>query len=605
MNWKQTWVLVGIAAALAAFILLFERRLRSTSTDGAPPVRPVSLRAAEVTNVQLRLTNQLIARVERAAGDAPWQVTVPIAYPAHGPAIDWLLLSLEAANSVTFIPPEELARERRSMSDFGLEPPRATLTLQHRGQRTELNLGARTPAGEGVYLQMAGERGIHVVPAELFDRLPRSFNDWRDTALVSLDGVAFNRMEVRSPARGFAVEVDQPSKSFRLTKPSPARADGAKLDALWRKVFTAHVHGFVSDNPRTDPEPFGLQPPEAELVFGAGTNDLVVVQFGKSPTNDPSVVYARRLTHTNIVLAPRAVLEAVLTPHADLRDRRLMTFDPAQAEILEVTGPGAFTLRRQTNGAWALGDTAGTLADTELVLESLVQMLRLEGNVEKDFVTDFATLYGLAPPAMQFFVKAAATNAAGSPTNRVLAQLDLGARADGKVFARRPDEQSVYSLPVTEADRLPVGAWQLRDRRVWSFNTNQVARVKVRQRGYEREMIRNGPAAWSFAEGSQGVLNDFAVEEAMHRLGQLRAGRWVARSAAARPLHGFRDDGHKITIELKNGARPSVLTLEFGGPSPLQIPYALAELDGEAWVFEFPVPLYFDIVRYLSNPPRE
>jgi hypothetical protein len=91
----------------------------------------------------------------------------------------------------------------------------------------------------------------------------------------------------------------------------------------------------------------------------------------------------------------------------------------------------------------------------------------------------------------------------------------------------------------------------------------------------------------------------------MHRLGQLRAGRWVARSAAARPLHGFRDDGHKITIELKNGARPSVLTLEFGGPSPLQIPYALAELDGEAWVFEFPVPLYFDIVRYLSNPPRE
>jgi hypothetical protein len=46
-----------------------------------------------------------------------------------------------------------------------------------------------------------------------------------------------------------------------------------------------------------------------------------------------------------------------------------------------------------------------------------------------------------------------------------------------------------------------------------------------------------------------------------------------------------------------------VLSLEFGGKAPSQFPYALATLDGQSWVFEFPLQLYFFVVRDLSNPP--
>ena len=67
--------------------------------------------------------------------------------------------------------------------------------------------------------------------------------------------------------------------------------------------------------------------------------------------------------------------------------------------------------------------------------------------------------------------------------NVVVGTLQLGARQDNKVFARRPDEVTVYSLAPKDVARLPYAAWQLRDRRVWSFTTNQIARVTVRHGG--------------------------------------------------------------------------------------------------------------------------
>ena len=212
MNWKPTWLLLGLAAGLFAFIVLIERRLPDQS---APPARLLSFRATEVTNIQLRLTNQLLLRVERTNAAAPWQITVPLVYPAQPHAIEWLIQSLEAITSQTDISAAELKSSRRTAAEFGLDIPRATLTLQHAGQRTEILFGARTPVGDGVYVQVLDQPDIHVLPAELAERLPRSHNDWRDTTLMSI--TSFNRMEVRSAGRGFTIDINQTNQIGRAS----------------------------------------------------------------------------------------------------------------------------------------------------------------------------------------------------------------------------------------------------------------------------------------------------------------------------------------------------------------------------------------------------
>lgn len=598
-SWKTTAWLLASAAVLFAFIYFFERHQRPTAVQSGTPSRLLAFKGTEVTNLVVRRTNQFVLRADRA--NVAWHITLPFYYPGQPFAVEKLLRALEDLAPRTHLTQDELSAQKRSLAEFGLDPPAATVILQHQGQRTELNFGSRTAVGDQVYVQVARSPGIYVVGADLLAMLPRTANDWRDTALVNMTDSNLDRIEVRTASRSFAIEVDPTNKVLYLAKPTRARASVPKVEALIRKVASAQALQFVTDDPRADLDAFGLRPPDAELVLGLGTNDLQVVQFGKSPTNDPAVVYARRLAQTNIVLVPRNVLEALQTSHAELRDRHLLAFDPAAVDSIEVRAETNFSARKQTNNLWFVTEPEFLPADGELVRNWLNQLSFLEGQVEKEVVTDFAP-YGLAPPARQYVLRAATTNALGAPTNRIVAQLDIGARRDKSVFARG-GEDSVYVLPAAMFDRLPAAAWQLRDRRVWSFSTSQVSRLTIQHRGYTRQVLRSPNGEWSLAPGSQGIINTFAVEEMMYRLSDLRAVSWVARGDEARAQYGFTDTGHKLLIELRLADKLRVLSVEFSARPPAPYPYALASVDGQTWIFEFPPQLFSEISAYLSNPP--
>jgi len=606
-RWRTTWIVFGLALVVFAFIALFERHWRRGDAEYQPPARLFTFKAADVTNIALHVTNQLLLRVERTNASSPWALTVPINYPAQSFAIEWVLAQLESLAPETRISQGELIAGKRTLAEYGLDLPAATLTLHYQGQRKEMYFGIKTPVGDQVYAQVLHDPGVFTAPAALFDRLPRAANDWRDTMLINLVGASFSRLEVRAPGRGFALEFDPASKILALTKPTPARADQGRVESLITRLGTAQVRQFISDNPRADLEAYGLQPPEAEFVAGLGTNDIIVVQFGKSPTNDPASVYARRLAQTNIVLVSRELLDFLQLPHSAFRDRHLMSFPTGAVESVEVIGSTNFTVRRQTNGTWMVNDGAEGPIDGDLMSDWLSAMNRLEGDIEADVVTDFKTLYGLNPPARQYIVRAALTNISGAASNRVVAELHLGAVQEEKVFARRPDEVAVYAVKPRDVTRLPHALWQLRDRRVFSFTTNQVTRISARYQSREWTLQRSQASQWSIGPGSQGVIRDpqmfsLRLEEIALRLGELRAEAWTARGEDFRLVYGFKDDSDRLVIELKNGDKPQTLTLEFGNRAPNQVPYALAVIDGQTRIFEMPAALFFYIVRDLFTP---
>jgi hypothetical protein len=205
MKWRTTWMLVGTAAVLFAFIVLVERRLRPTYAEGAPPARLFSFKAAEVTNIILRVTNQLSLRADRDPAGNSWSLTLPIVYPAQTPAIEWLIQAIEGLAPTTYITPQELVSGRQSLADFGLDVPGTTIALVHGGKRSELAFGSKTTLGDEVYMQLPDRPGVFLVPAELSDRLPRNFNDWRDSMLFNSGRFEFTRLEVRAPGRGFVL----------------------------------------------------------------------------------------------------------------------------------------------------------------------------------------------------------------------------------------------------------------------------------------------------------------------------------------------------------------------------------------------------------------
>ena len=603
MNWKNTWILVGLAGALFAFIMLVERRLDpkgvvTTRLSLFAPFHPIA-----ATSVQLRRGTEFALVLDRT-NDA-WHFSKPFPYPASGPAVQKFLEALEQIVPATRISSREIQSRKQTLADFGFDTAPVVIALERGAERRELRIGARTPAGDQVYVEIVGQPGVAVVDAALLEQIPRTPHDWRDPRLFPWDAPGsetLDRAEIIHSGAGFLLQLDATNKLWKLTRPAH-RAEQVPVAQLLKKILEARAVEFVTDSPGADLEAYGLLTPEFEVALGNGTSANGTparrVQFGRSPTNDPTRVYARLLTHSNVVLVPRAVVDVLATPYSELRERQLVSFAPELVDLVEVRGEENFIVRRDATGAWKVGDG---LADPNFTAQWLTLLSRLEvTEFVKDVVTDFAS-YGLAPGQRHFTLRTAVTNAAG-PTNIVVAQVAFGTNgAEERVFARRADEDSVYAIRPLDYSRMPGAAWQFRDHRIWNFATNQVTRLASRQSGGGREALRQPNGDWVEVRGWNGDLNPFALEEMASQLGDLHAMVWIARGEGVRAKYGFTADSPQVSIELR-AEKPQTLTVEFGGLSPLRLPYALTTVDGQPVVFEFPWSLYAELQRNLGLTP--
>ena len=591
MNPRSTWRWFVVAAGLFAFILLYQRYIRSHPAPAVARVLP-GLRASAVTSVQVRPAASLAIRADHTNG--VWQLTEPHPYPAQAASVESLLAALEQLRPVTLVTARELQRPNAE-EEYGLGTPQATITLQQPDYRALLEVGAKTAPGDQVFLRVVGV--VCVADAAFLKYIPRTMDDWRDTALLDWQSFAFDRVAVSNGANVFELQRGTTNSPWLMTRPLKVRADNAKIDDALHKLQSLRVQQFVPEDSRVGLDTYGLQPPQLELGFGLGTNTLTLLQFGKSPTNEERLVYARRMGQDTIVTVANDLLTPWREKASDFRDAHLVSLTTWPA-IIEIHVEDNFSVELQTNGIWRVqpGDLP---ADAELVKDLLLTLNSMRTVQFIDAVIDpDLPGYGLAPPSRRYVLRSSATNSpSGTMTNAIMADLDFGTNSAGQVFARRADESVVYGVTTNDYERLPVVGWQLRERRIWSISTNDVARAIIHQRGKVRQLQRTGPHAWSLL--AQGTINDLAVEETVSGLCDLTASAWVARGEQNRARFGFTDQGHVVTLELKNGSK---LTVEFGGVAASGCPYATVTLDGTPWIFEFPADLYRQVEGCLTIP---
>ena len=599
MNWKTTGWLVALTGALGAFVWFIEPHLpHSGGRDAGPRPLLADFHPPAVTSIEVIRSN-LVLRADRTNG--LWHLRLPAPQPARQLRLDQLLAAVDLLTRDAVLTDSEALSRPQAAAEFGLSPPLATVVLHQNGRRRELLVGSRTLGGDQVYLQLVGTPGIYFAPALLAEALPAGVNDWRDTALLPLKELAFNRVEVRStPPHGFELQLNPTNQLWHLTKPAPARADLLRVGLLFQQLQSAEIARFVADTPGFDLEAAGLQPPVLELVLAQNTNTLLAVQFGRSPTNEPALVYARRPSLTNVVLVPREFLDQLRVSARDFLDRRLIAFNFADVDSIEVRGAESFTLRRQTNASWRVVAPTDFAADPDTVQEFLASLGELRiGEFEKDVVTDrdFAA-YGLAPPRRQYTLTASQPLAVGF-TNRPLAQIDFGSNTVEKVYARRADENSLYSVSPLQTQRLPTAAFQFRDRSLWAFAPTNVTSLTIMFHGQTRKILRGPSGEWTLAAAYKGQLNTLVIEPLLEALGQLKAEFWVAQGTELRTALGFPDAAHQVQIEL-GGEKPQTLVVDFGRFSAARRPYASAAIGGQPMIFEFPLRTY-DLYEYLRR----
>ena len=585
-----------MAALLVAVIFGLEK------FGKAPVVVPVPLladfKADAVTGVQVTFADQSGLRAEGSNG--VWQLTSPVVYPAQVASIEGLLKILEELKPATIIPANEVRQRLNADEEFGFANPQATLTLVSRNGLRLLKIGARTAPGDQVYVQVVGVEGVYVMDADLLRALPRKLDDWRDTGLINLSGLLFDHLTVSNTTSVLELQRDPAQALWQLTRPVPARANNPRLRESLQKLHALRVTRFVTDDPKMDADAFGLQTPALELTLAKSTNLLARLQFGKSPTNDSTQVFARRVGLHTIVTVPRSLLEPWQGTFNQFREPHLVVL-PTNVTQIEIRSAEPFTLQRNAGNGWRVVGQELPV-DAGLVDEFIAALNRLEIVQFKDSITDpDLPAYGLTAPARQIIVSAPGPGTNGV-TNVVLAALSFGSTNAGNIYVRRADENPVYAVAWADFQNLPVAAWQLHTRPLWNFAGGDVTRIVVQQGDRRRELLHAGTNNWVLAPGSSGVLDGVrktAIEETTHRFGELAATAWVGRGDENRARFGFGTNGLALTFEMKTGAKYQI---EFGGVSLENYPYASVKLDGQTWFFEASLALYQLALYSLALP---
>lgn len=605
MNWRTTLWLAGTAAVLTLFVLVLERPARLARTQAAAPQRVLAgFLPDTIDALEIRSASNAV-RLLRTNG--AWVVDLPSQPPADRALVEGVLQRISQLRGPSVLNAAELRNRPQAAREFGLNPPELSLVLVDGLSRSEVFLGTRSLTGHQVYFQIPGTAGIFATDAGLLEALQRDAAGWRDTTLIPLQQIDFDRLRVSSASGTFSLARGTTNGTWDIVDPRPARADATRVNLLLRQLeFLPIVRFFPpSATSAIGLEDTGLQPPRLTLTLARGTNEVYQLALGNLATNPPGSapaaippLFARRGGQTELLGVPTETLDLLRISYKDLLDRRLLRFDRALAREIEVHGTEDFRLTRQPDGAWRL-HPLNVPADAELVDRLLANLAVLEMiDVAKENVTEpDRASYGLAPPAGRITLRATPGD-----TNSVLAVLEIGALRDNLNFSRIPGDPAVYAVNPSDIQALPSAAWQLRERTLWTFESSTVAALSVQHEGLQWTLRRLGTNDWSVPAGWRNEVNPFALEESLHRLGHSRAVKWIGPGDVKNL--GL-TNGPTLMIEFQTPpaatgapANPTPRTFQvvFGKRSPAGHRYAAATLpSGSRMTFELPGPVFDEL----------
>lgn len=600
MKSQSTVLWFLLAAALAAAIWISEHYFQPEAAGPKPLC--AGLRADRVTGLQVVPGGAREISVLRT--NHAWLLERPICYPAQAAAIDGLLAALEKLTPVLAISAGEMGGQKNAEAEFGFDHPQFTLDLMAGDQTWHLVVGKTTAPGDGLYVRVVGAAGAYVTDPAWLNFLPHAANEWRDTSLVDVPDT-LDWLVITNGTQAIELRRDATNRLWRMAagRPLAARANNQRIITALQQLRTARVSGFVTDDPKADLTTNGLAPASLDLWLGSGTNLLTALHAGKDVPGLAGELYARREGWPAVVTTAKEPLALWRGSVNEFRDPNLLELTAPVAEIEVGGGDNHYTLQRHGSNTWTMaGEKFPVNADQVGGFLRLLAGLQIADFVQDVVTTSGLQSYGLLSPSRQVTLRAAVGD-----TNRVIAQLLFGATATNhQVYVKRGDEDFVYAVAANQLAELSLPGDFFRAPRVWSFSETNVAQVTLRQNGKTRQMVRSGTNEWSLAPGSQGIINPPAIEETIHRLGELTALGWIGRKFDAAADVGLTTNSLSVTIELKSGEKKS---LDFGREQRIpslntSTALAVVTLDGERWAFVFPPVLYPLVADWLTIPDQ-
>ena len=504
MNFRLTGILALAVAILGLLIAFWDRdddtaRARLEQARRAFRFDPARVDRLIIETDDLAIECRLEGR--------QWRLVRPIAARADPIAIERLLGALqELPRGDILLPPR---RADDAYAPYGLDVPRATLSIIEGSATNRILIGRRTPLGDGVYVRQSDQAGLARLDPSLLDLLPASADALRDRSLLSGTPADVARLDIRSPS-GYLQLARAEHNGWRLFQPFAARADSAAVASLVEKLLACSAARFVQDVV-SDLSPYGLDSQSAvTAVLNTDSGDgSQMLSFGDPLPNEPAWVYARLQAENSIVAVPAEVRQALLVRPDDLRDRRLPGLDPGSIQDLRIeAAETVLELRQDDEDAWQILSPLRAPGDAETIRA----LLRSWGDVRLVSFEDAAA----APPSEAWArtLRIAPRNPAAPPV--VLRVAPLPNDTNACRIAIEGDSSMAVAAPPRLLD-FPLDPLLYRSREILSIPAEDVEGIRIVAGGRTVQLDRDPDTGqWTSAapwiEGFLAVFSPLRAE---------------------------------------------------------------------------------------------
>ncbi len=510
-------------------------------------------------------------------------------------------------------------------ANFGLAPPAEVIRLYGADRAPLATLDFGRTVSERRYARPAGDVGIEVVDARLFQALDASANDWRDKAVFSLSSFQVAGLTVSRPGQP-ELKIERDERHWKLVRPLHALADDEKVEGTVAELVSLRVaegdKGFVANDVK-DFAPYGLDEKAALKIelepTAKSTGKSQVLFIGKTAPDLEDWLYARRGDQDDVVLIDGEELRDLGTRPNALRSQKVAEINPRRIESLRIEQPGrVFALVNSPTG-WNLVEPTKGKADTASV-QALV--LRLSDLQTSEFLEpDKVVKPDLDPPRMTIEVTQDAGSKGNTETRLRLGRHDAVRKT---VYGRVEGDptQAVLALPDNFLDILPKNAFAFRDRSVLSLSPAQVSRLTVEHAGKMVVLApaesSNQPNHWRMLEPVEDPANDEAVTSALMILSDLRAEGFISDAPGDAKEFGLDAPTLRVSWTTEpepnapkaGQASPKMTTLRVGSKDPRSGSY-YASLSGQPLIFTLspsillPFEAEFHTLRVLTFPAKQ
>src|SRR6476469_611339 len=160
MKLKHTFILLGLAAALAAYVFWVDTKMPTTKEREEKKGRVFDFDRDKISAVGIKTPD---SKVELRKDGQNWRLEEPVKDRADSTVMSSLLTSMELLRSESTIDNEGKGVTKEQLKDFGISDSQTKVRLTVDGKPVELVFGKDTAIPNKVYVMVEGAKTVEVV----------------------------------------------------------------------------------------------------------------------------------------------------------------------------------------------------------------------------------------------------------------------------------------------------------------------------------------------------------------------------------------------------------------------------------------------------------